>query len=178
MNTISLYDAVVRTYLQFLPGVDRCLEKGRAHCAAVGRNVDELVQCRLYADMLPLHFQIVTLAHMSAGAIAAARTGTFGAPDLTLAFDYDGLQRHARTALAEIEALDPAEVNALAEGQVTFRAGDVTLPFTTVDFFLSFAVPHFYFHTTTAYDVLRMEGVPLGKADFLGQVRTREGAST
>lgn len=175
MTGISLYDAVVRTYLQFLPGVEHCLEKARAHCASTGRNVDELVECRIFPDMLPLHFQIVTLVHMSAGAIMAARTGGFGAPDLTLAFDFDGLQQHARTALADLEALRAAEVNALAGGQVTFRAGDVTLPFIAEDFFLSFAVPHFYFHTTTAYDVLRQEGVPLGKADFLGRVRTREG---
>jgi hypothetical protein len=68
-------------------------------------------------------------------------------------------------------------VDGLAGGAVTFRAGDVTLPFTTEDFFLSFAVPHFYFHVTTAYDVLRMQGVPLGKSDFLGQPRTLPGTA-
>jgi uncharacterized protein len=174
---ISLYDAVVRPYLQIMAGIDRCLDKGRAHCASIGRDVNELVERRIFSDMLPLHFQIVTLVHMSAGAITAAREGTFGAPDLTLAFDYDRLQGHLRSALAEIGRLDPVEVNRLAGGEVTFRAGDVTLPFSTADFFLSFAVPHFYFHSTTAYDVLRMEGVPLGKRDFLGTVRTRPIAS-
>jgi len=173
--SIALYDAVVRTYLQILPGVSHCLDKGRAHCTATGRNVDELVECRIFPDMLPLHFQIVTLVHMSAGAITAVREGTFGAPDLSLAFDYAGLEGHVRTARREIESLTAAEVNGLADREVTFRAGDVTLPFLAEDFFLSFAVPHFYFHTTTAYDVLRMEGVPLGKLDFLGQVRTRGG---
>ncbi len=171
--SLSLYDAVIRTYLQFLPGVDQCLERGRAQCAATNRDVDELVACRIFPDMLPLHFQIVTLVHMSAGAVTAARKGTFGAPDLTLAFDYAGLQNHAREALGMIEALEPAEVDGWAGREVTFRAGDVTLPFVAEDFFLSFAVPHFYFHTTTAYDILRKEGAPLGKADFLGTVRTR-----
>lgn len=173
--SISLYDAVVRTYLQLLPGVDACLEKGQAHAAATGRNVDELVDCRIFPDMLPLHFQIVTLVHMSRGAIHAARDGTiFGAPDLTLAFDYAGLRAHAREALREIDALGPREIDALAGGRVTFQAGDVTLPFITEAFFLSFAVPHFYFHVTTAYDILRREGVPLGKLDFLGTPRTRQ----
>lgn len=171
---LSLYDSVVKTFLQILPGVDHCLEKGRAHCASTGRDVNELVECRLFEDMLPLHFQIVTLVHMSAGAITAARTGKFGAPDLTLAFDYDGLQGHARDALAEIQKVTPEEMAGLAEGNVTFQAGETTLPFTTENFFLSFAVPHFYFHTTTAYDLLRTNGVPVGKLDYLGQPRTRE----
>ena len=59
----------------------------------------------------------------------------------------------------------------MTSGKVTFRAGDVTLPFNTWDFFMSFAVPHFYFHTTTAYDILRMQGVPLGKINFMGKLR-------
>ncbi len=171
--SLSLYDAVVRPYAQILPGVEHCLAKGREHCASIGRTADELVDCGIHPDMLPLHFQIVTLVHMSTGALEAARTGKFGAPDLTLKFDYDGLQRYVRAARNEVETLDAAAVNALSGGHVTFRAGDVTLPFATEDFFLSFAVPHFYFHVTTAYDVLRMQGVPLGKLDFLGQVRTR-----
>ena len=171
--SLSLYDAVVRPYVQILPGVERCLDKGREHCASIGRTVDDLVACRIHPDMLPLHFQVVTLVHMSTGALEAAREGRFGAPDLSLKFDYDGLQRYVRAARSGLEALDPAAVNELSGGHVTFRAGEVTLPFTTEDFFLSFAVPHFYFHVTTAYDVLRMQGVPLGKSDFLGQVRTR-----
>jgi len=175
--SISLYDAVVRTYLQILPGVDQCLEKARTHFASAGKDVEELVESRIYPDMLPLHFQIVTLVHMSAGAITAARQGTvFGAPDLSLSFDYEGLQGHARDARTAIESVDPSEFDGLAGREVTFRAGDVTLAFRTEDFFLSFAVPHFFFHTTTAYDLLRMAGVPIGKADYLGRPRTLPGA--
>jgi hypothetical protein len=98
----------------------------------------------------------------------------FGAPDLTLAFDYAGLERHAREARRELDALEAAEIDELGGGRVTFRAGAVTLPFVTEDFFLSFAVPHFYFHVTTAYDILRREGVPLGKLDYLGAPRTTQ----
>ena len=171
--SISLYDAVVRTYAQFLPGVEQCLQKGREHFESLGRDPNALVDSRIYPDMLPLHFQIVTLVHMSTGAVrTVGESGIFGAPDLTLSFDYAGLQGHVREARAEIEAVDAAEFDDLAGGTVTFRAGDVTLRFTTEDFFLSFCVPHFYFHTTTAYDLLRLAGVPLGKADFLGAART------
>lgn len=176
--SVPLYDVVAETFLQFLPGVDLCLEKGREHYASEGKDPNELVEERLYPDMLPLHFQIVTLVHMSAGAITAAREGRFGAPDLTLAFDYDGLQGHARDALAQIQAVDADELNGLAEGKVIFQAGNTTLPFRTREFFLSFAIPHFYFHTTTAYGLLRKNGVPLGKADYLGAPRLLEGASS
>lgn len=174
--SISLYDAVVRTFLQITPGVEHALAKGRTHYEAEGKDVNALVESRIYPDMLPLHFQIVTLVHMSSIAIRAAREGTFGAPDLTLNFDYAGLQNYAHESLEEIRGLGEAEVNGLAGGHVTFQAGDTVLPFTTEDFFLSFCVPHYYFHTTTAYDLLRMNGVPLGKADFLGAARVREGA--
>ncbi len=171
--SISLYDAVVRTYLQFLPGVEQCLQKGREHFESLGRDPNALVESRIYPDMLPLHFQIVTLVHMSSVAVRTVlESAVFGAPDLTLAFDYAGLQGHVREARTEVEAVEAAQLDGLAGGAVTFRAGDVTLRFTTEDFFLSFCVPHFYFHTTTAYDLLRLAGVPLGKADFLGAART------
>ncbi len=171
--SISLYDAVIRTHLQFLPGVEQCLQKGREHFESLGRDPDALVESRIYPDMLPLHFQIVTLVHMSSVAVRSALDGSiFGAPDLTLALDYAGLQGHARDALAHVESVDAKQFDALAGGEVTFRAGDVTLRFKTEDFFLSFCTPHFYFHTTTAYDLLRLAGVPLGKADFLGTART------
>lgn len=176
--SISLYDAVLRTYVQFLPGVEQCLRKGREHFEALGRDPNALVESRIYPDMLPLHFQVVTLVHMSSAAVRTVfERASFGAPDLTLSFDYEGLQRHVREARAEIEAVDAAEFDGLAGGRVVFRAGDVTLRFTTEDFFLSFCVPHFYFHTTTAYDVLRLAGVPLGKADFLGAARTLPSSS-
>lgn len=171
---LSLFDTVIRTYQQFLPGAEICLAKGREHFEKDGRDVDSLVQARIHADMLPLHFQIVTLVHMSAGAVTAARTGNFGAPDLTLDFDYAGLEAHVREARESIAALEPGEILALEGSNVTFRAGETTLPFTTEDFFLSFAVPHFYFHVTTAYDILRAAGIPIGKFDYLGNPRTLE----
>ena len=58
-------------------------------------------------------------------------------------------------------------------GEVIFRFRDFAIPFTTENFLLSFALPNFYLHATTAYDILRMKGVPLGKIDFLGQMRIK-----
>lgn len=170
-----LYDAVVGSFNQLLPGVSRTLARGRSHFEDLGMDADGLVQARIHADMLPLHFQIVTLVHMSAGAIQALRDGSFGAPDLTLDFDYAGLERHAGEALESLAGLEADEFDEIATNNVTFRAGDTVLPFTGPDLLLTFAVPHFYFHVTTAYDILRMSGVPLGKLEFyLGTLRLRE----
>ena len=56
-------------------------------------------------------------------------------------------------------------------GTILFKVGDFEMPFTAENFILSFSLPNLYFHATTAYDILRMAGAPLGKMDFLGQMR-------
>jgi hypothetical protein len=56
---------------------------------------------------------------------------------------------------------------------VTFQFRDFKLPFTAENFLLSFSLPNFHFHATTAYDILRMKGVPLGKPDYMGQLRLK-----
>lgn len=78
----------------------------------------------------------------------------------------------AQKALRQIT---PEEINAREDGEVIFRFQDFAIPFTTENFLLSFALPNFYFHATTTYDILRMKGVPLGKIDFLGQMRIKAG---
>jgi hypothetical protein len=62
-------------------------------------------------------------------------------------------------------------VESLEGNQVVFSIGDFKMPFTATNFVLSFSLPNVFFHATTAYDILRMKGVPLGKIDFLGQLR-------
>ena len=84
--------------------------------------------------------------------------------------DYDALQNLVIEARAELESLTPEEVNALAGGDVIFNLGEHRLPFVSEDFLMTFSLPNFYFHATTAYDILRMKGVPLGKRDFIGRM--------
>ena len=69
--------------------------------------------------------------------------------------------------------LSRQEVDALYGRDVTFQAGDMKLPFTAENFLLSFSQPNLFFHATTAYDILRHKGVPLGKRDFLGPLRLK-----
>jgi len=87
--------------------------------------------------------------------------------------DYAGLQRvvtEAREALQQVKA---AEVDAVQGKDMTFQLPTMKIPFTAENFLLSFSLPNFYFHATTAYDILRHKGVPIGKRDFLGRMRIK-----
>ena len=64
-------------------------------------------------------------------------------------------------------------MNDLEGKDVTFKIGEFKLPFTAEGFLMSFSLPNFYFHSATAYDILRNKGVPLGKRDFMGKMRTK-----
>ena len=76
-------------------------------------------------------------------------------------------------ASAALSALKPEEVNALVGRDVVFKIGDRSMPFTAEGFLMSFSLPNFYFHATTAYDILRHKGVPVGKRDFMGHMRLK-----
>jgi hypothetical protein len=169
----SLYDATVANYLQILGAVGGFLEKSLTHFREKSVDLAEVVETRLAPDMLPFRFQIVSVAHHSRGAMDAVKSGVFaptsGKPDL----DYAALQALVAEAQNELAALTPEAVNALVGHDVTFKLGDRALPFTTEDFLMSFSLPNFFFHTTTAYDVLRHKGAPLGKRDFMGKLKLK-----
>ena len=75
--------------------------------------------------------------------------------------------------MAELRLIDPAELDGLVGRDMRFEFGTRRMDFTAEDFLLSFSLPNFYFHATTAYDVLRNQGLPLGKMDFIGAVRLK-----
>jgi hypothetical protein len=169
----SLYDASVANYLQTLGGVSGFLRKALDHFQVQGINPEDIVETRLYPDMLPFRFQIVSVVHHSRGAIEGIQKGLFmpnrGAPDLR----YADLQAMVGEASEFLSALTPDAVNALGSRDVTFQSGERKVPFVGEGFLMSFSLPNFYFHATTAYDILRHKGVPLGKRDFMGQLRVK-----
>jgi hypothetical protein len=171
--TFSLYDASVANYLQILGSVGGVLEKGLAHFREKGIDLAEIVEARLASDMQPLRFQIVSVAHHSRGAMAAAQSGVFTPPTPKPDLDYAGLQALVAEAQSELAALKPDAVNALTGGDITFKIGDRALPFTTEGFLMSFSLPNFFFHATTTYDILRHKGAPIGKRDFLGKMKMK-----
>jgi hypothetical protein len=170
---IALYDLSVANYLQTLGAVAGFLEKGLAHFTAEHVDLGEIVETRLFPDMLPLRFQLQSVAHHSMGAIEGAKKGLFQPPPQAPAYDYRGLQQLVTDAQEALQKLTPAEVNALEGKDVVFQLRDFKLPFTAEGFLLSFSLPNFYFHATTAYDILRTKGVPLGKRDYMGQMRLK-----
>jgi len=171
---ISLYDATVAGYLQTLGGVIGYLDRGLAHCRDNNLDPNEIVETRLYGDMLPFRFQVISIVHHSRGAIEGAKSGAFAPPSGEgMDLDYQGLQGLVADARETLSQVTPEEVNALDGRDVTFQMRDFRIPFTAENFLLSFSLPNFHFHATTAYDILRSKGVPLGKRDYMGQLRIK-----
>ncbi|HTX48934.1 MAG TPA: DUF1993 domain-containing protein [Caulobacteraceae bacterium] len=170
---VQLYDLTVATYLQTLGAVNGFLERGAAHCRDNNIDPEEIVETRLWNDMLPFRFQLISVAHHSAGAIEGVKAGAFAPPSERRPLNYPELQGLVAEARAKLAALSREEVNALEGKDVTFAIGDYKVPFIAENFLMSFSMPNFYFHATTAYDILRSKGVPLGKRDFMGQMRTK-----
>ncbi len=170
---ISLYDMSVPTYLQTIGAVSGFLEKGLAHCKECGAAPGEVVEHRLFQDMAPFSFQIRSVAHHSVGAMEALKSGVFNPPGKAPPLDYAGLQALVTEAKGKLEALKPDEVNALEGKDVAFQFGDTKIPFVAETFVLSFSLPNFHFHATTAYDILRSRGVPIGKRDYMGRMRIK-----
>jgi hypothetical protein len=171
---LSLYDATVPSFIQILDALAGVLRKGEAHALEKGMRPDDWAGARLFADMAPLSFQVKQTTHHSVGAIEAVKKGSFS-PDITPPPEtYDALQTAISGALETLGNYRPAEINALTGGDMKFAFRDRVLPFTAENFLLSFSLPNFYFHSTTAYDILRHNGVPLGKRDFMGKLRLKQ----
>jgi hypothetical protein len=168
---ISLYEASVPGYLQTLDAVGGFLEKGLGHLRKSNVDPEEIVETRLYPDMLPFRFQIHSVVHHSAGAVEGITSGIFRPSGDQPAHDYAGLQALVASTREALARVSPEALNAREGAEVIFELRGNRLPFTAENFLLSFSVPNFYFHATTAYDILRSKGVPLGKRDFLGALR-------
>lgn len=169
----SLYDLSVASYLQTLTGVTGFLDKGLAHLTSKNIDPATIVETRLYPDMLPFRFQVQAVVHQSLGVIEGIKRGVFAPPGDAPAHDYAGLQKHVADARETLAKLAPADVNALEGRDVIFQFRDFKMPFTAENFVLSFSLPNLHFHATTAYDILRMQGAPFGKRDYLGPLRLK-----
>lgn len=170
----SLYAATVPSYLQILEAVSGLLVRAESFCTEKGIAPQELIQARLAEDMLPFAYQVKSTAVHSHGAIEGVRKGVFS-PDMTPPPEtFAALKTRIAETLSALRAIDVAEVDGFLGRDMRFSFGDRRMDFTAENFLLSFSQPNFYFHATTAYDILRWKGLPIGKRDFLGKPRVKD----
>lgn len=165
---ISFHSAVVPPFEQILKSVAGLIEKAEEHCAANGIAPEELIQARLAPSMHPFAYQVKSTAVHSIGAIEGVRCGTFSPDDSDPGDSFAALSDRIEQARAALSALRPEDVDSLADKPLRFIFGKHYADFIGVDFLLRFSKPNFYFHATTAYDILRMKGLAIGKIDYLG----------
>ena len=171
--SFSLYDVTVPSYLQITTAISGLLDTAISFSAENNLTETDILQAKLAEDMLPFAYQVCAVGSHSIGAIEGVRKGLFS-PDLTPPPEtFAALKQRLDDNLAALNNLKPDEINSLAGGDMRFEFGDYKIDFTAENFLLSFSQPNFYFHATTAYDILRMKGVPLGKSQFMGQLRTK-----
>lgn len=185
--TVTLYDLSVPTFLQTMRAMGGVLDRAVRHCAETGANPDDFVGARLVPDMAPFHFQIEALRNHSVWGLETVKTGVFAPPPLAGAKGFAELQAMVAEAVVALEAFTPDEVNSWSgrnmdieifrpldpKNASTSGWGPQTFAVTPETYLLTYSLPNFYFHTVTAYNILRTRGVPIGKGDYEGQMRAR-----
>ncbi|MGH8856222.1 MAG: DUF1993 domain-containing protein [Telluria sp.] len=166
--SLTMYSASVPVFRQLLGSLAAVLEKAEAHAQERKIEPAALLQARLFPDMFPLIKQVQIASDFAKG--ASARLAGVEAPrwednEQTFA----ELQQRITKTLGYIDTVAPADIDASAERAITHGAGERARHFARGDDYLTgFVLPNFMFHVTTAYAILRHNGVPLGKRDFLG----------
>jgi hypothetical protein len=166
--TISLYAASIPVFKQLLTALGDVLNKAEAHATARKIEPDALLQARLYPDMFPLLRQVQIAVDFAKGVsarLAGVDVPSFADDDKTFA----DLQAKLAQVLGFINGLDAALIDGQEAREIITRPGtDKEKRFTGQSYLLSYGLPQFFFHVTTAYAILRHNGVEIGKRDFMG----------
>ncbi|HOU65126.1 MAG TPA: DUF1993 domain-containing protein, partial [Thermomonas sp.] len=165
--SLSMHAASVPVFRQMLAALAGVLAKAETHASE--RKIDPvaLLQARLFPDMFPLARQVQSAC--DAAKLATARLSGVQAPvhaDTETTFGQ--LQERIHQTLAFLRSVDAAQIDGQEDRPVTLKTPSRELAFTGQSYLLGFALPNFFFHVTTAYAILRHEGVALGKMDYLG----------
>ena len=166
--SISMYSISVPVFMQHLNGLSGVLDKAAAHAAARKIKEEDLLGMRLAPDMFPLLRQVRAAtdhAMSGAGRPAGKDPLKFANDETTIAQLKDRIAK----AIEFLKGIKPGELDS-SEGKeikITFPSGQVR-EFTGQSLLLGNALPNFYFHATTAYDIVRQCGVEIGKRDFMG----------
>lgn len=169
----SLYDATVPSWQQILGSVSGLLDKAQTYCLEQQLAPESIIASRLAEDMLPFGYQVQSTVAHSVGAINGVRRGVFSPDKSPWPNSFAGLHEMVASAIGELAALEPAEINAFEGRDMRFEMGNYKVEFTAENFLLSFSQPNFYFHAATAYNILRAKGLAIGKKDFIGRLRKK-----
>ncbi|TVY86240.1 hypothetical protein LAWI1_G008503 [Lachnellula willkommii] len=163
MAPSSLYDITIPPFLKQLRMLLMILEKGQA-CSA--GNEAKILESRLVEDMKPLVFQIQRVSDTAKGvAVRVAKVEAESWPDNEETFA--DLEARLKKTMAFLEKVDAKSMDGMEDQEVVMKTAAGELKYSAVDYVLSYAIPNFYFHSVTTYALLRKEGVPVGKKDFL-----------
>ncbi|MCW2238736.1 DUF1993 domain-containing protein [Azospirillum canadense] len=162
--SLSLYRISVPVFARGLTVLSTLLDKGVAHAAEQGMDPSRLVELRLAPDMLPLTGQVQRASDTSKFAIHRI-TGLAAPRFEDNETSFPELQERVAKTLDFLRSVDPAAVEAGRDREITHPSGALLR---ADDYLLMHALPNFFFHVTTAYDLLRHAGVTVGKMDYLG----------
>ena len=164
----SLYNATVPVLKQMLLALSDVLKKGEAYAEQKKFDPSVLLQARLFPDMLALVRQVqiaCDFAKSVPSRIAGVEVAAYEDTEQTFA----ELQQRIAKTLALINAFTPAHVDGSAVKEIVLRPGTPKEKTLSVnDYALKYGMPQFFFHVTTAYNLLRSNGVEIGKKDFMG----------
>jgi len=163
---LNIFDAAILPLIHTLKSLSHILNKGEEHADAKKIEHTVFLNARLFPDMYPLTRQIQIATDMSKG--AAARFAIVDIPkyedDETT---FEQLQTRIAKTIAFIESIAPTQLTDAEKRDITITVRKIELKFTGQDYLLKWVMPNVYFHVTTAYNILRHNGVELGKPDFL-----------
>jgi uncharacterized protein len=168
--TLSLYDVSIPVFVRAFGNLSAILEKGRAFADEHGMPHAELIEARLIADMAPLSAQVQRCSDTAKG--VAVRVGQV--PNVVMEdkeSSFEDLQERIARTVELLRSVPADSMIGREDARVTLPVPGGEVPFTAQGFVLGFALPNFFFHVTTAYALLRMKGVPVGKLDYLGPIQ-------
>ena len=167
--SISLYQSSVPIIKGMLGNLSAILAKGELY--AKNKKFDEknLLESRLFPDMFALVKQIQVATDQAKGGcarLAGIEPPKFEDNETTIA----QLQDRIAKTIAFIDEIDPARIDGAASRPIQYTMRDFNFEFSAQQYLTNWVLPNFYFHVTTAYDLLRMAGLEIGKGDFLGSL--------
>ena len=166
--TISMYTVSVPIFVQFLTGQSNCIDKAVAHIEAKQLDPSFLFNMRVYPVMYPYSRQVqqaTTHAMRCCSALAGAEM-----PDMpNTEANFAELKARVGKVVGYVKGFKPDQIDGTEDKEITLKLGNNERKFTGQALLLNFILPNFYFHCTTAYDLLRHCGIELGKRDFMSQ---------